>query len=255
MAEKAIVDMNEKILDECIIKNINEMNMIKMIKISINVSTLEMTNIVGMIILLILSIVLILFSFNQQIINFLIKRNQKKYFKKYTKEEQTNWELIFYKNKKCYTYNVYKKELKSHLDKQENIQKRINMLKDAKSELNTSVYLYNKYSTYISIPSFLISLFSFVASFNLIKIENLNTSDMACFILVCVIINMICIFAGNIPQKDMRLEVINDLIQEYEEQRKKGIESKDLSNLIKILETTKQNNNDDIQKIIDFLKK
>lgn len=94
MAEKAIVDMNEKILDECIIKNINEMNMIKMIKISINVSTLEMTNIVGMIILLILSIVLILFSFNQQIINFLIKRNQKKYFKKYTKEEQTNWELI-----------------------------------------------------------------------------------------------------------------------------------------------------------------
>lgn len=53
----------------------------------------------------------------------------------------------------------------------------------------------------------------------------------------------------------MRLEVINDLIQEYEEQRKKGIESKDLSNLIKILETTKQNNNDDIQKIIDSLKK
>ena len=27
------------------------------------------------------------------LINFLIKRNQKKYFKKYTKEEQTNWEL------------------------------------------------------------------------------------------------------------------------------------------------------------------
>lgn len=168
-----------------------------------------------------------------------------------TIKNNNKWEYEVYKDPRTVlTYADYKDALENELAcLTQNTLDKIILLKNA--QINIKQLEYN-----FSLMIILINLLSLLSS-TCIELKD-NTGYV--FIGIIVVLNIIMIWNKNQKKYDFRLNIINDLIQEYEEQIKEEEEYKDelvafkkkyLSDLITTLQTTQKNIKDDIQEKID----
>lgn len=189
-----------------------------------------------------------------------------------TIKNNNKWEYEAYKNSRTVlTYEDYKYTLENKLTSvltyadykdaleneltclTKNTSDKIILLKNA--QINIKQLEYN-----FSLMIILLNLLSLLTS-TCLELKD-NTGYV--FIGIIVVLNIIIIWNKNQKKYDFRLNIINELIQEYEDQIKKEEKYKDelvefekkyLSDLITTLQTTQKNMNDDIQEKIDSLKK
>ena len=148
--------------------------------------------------------------------------------------------ISFFRRNKKETYEQYKENLLTEINNEKlNLNEIIIFFKKRKCELNSKIIKYNELPKLISIISVYISCMSLAMNSNPYKkyevvIDSINqlqintvgfvNKDMAIFSLFFILF-LICLIFCEIPNDSLQLEVINDLIQEYEDKLK---EEKDI---------------------------